>query len=63
MNATKAAKILDAIRNDRTTDIETLRKKVDEVGIWAAAALACKYSKKTLQVCQEASELRRKLGD
>lgn len=58
MNVTTAAKILDRIRNDRTTRLESLVAEVDQVGKWAAVQ---KTSKAIMQILSESHDLRIRL--
>ena len=54
MNLTKAAKILDDVRNDRTSTVQELSRRVDEVGYWLAGQ---KHSKKVTLLLSECQEL------
>ena len=58
MTITFAAKELDAIRNNRTSEVSELIGRVDAVGQWAACQ---KHSKKIAKVLQECHQLHEKL--
>lgn len=67
MTATKAANILQDIRNEiarwgHDADFEQLMTKVDEIGNWAASQIAKKWTKKLDKICDECDELFRKYG-